>query len=74
MLKNENAESPIDIDKGHGRIETRQSWVINVGEWQHARHNWPGLKSVIVIKSTIERKCKKEGYKKQKRSEYTFHR
>jgi len=64
LLKNENAESHIDIDKGHGRIETRQAWVINAGEWLQARHNWPGLKSVIVIRSTIERKCKKEGYKK----------
>jgi predicted transposase YbfD/YdcC len=64
LLQNTEENNSIDIDKGHGRIETRQTWIINAQDQLLSQHNWPGLQSAIVIKSTVEKKCKKEGYKK----------
>ena len=42
------------VDGDHGQIETRQVTVIHDVEWLQERHDWPGLKSVVVVESTRE--------------------
>ena len=42
------------IDGDHGRIETREITVIHDVDWLQQQHNWPGLKSVVVVESTRE--------------------
>ena len=42
------------VEKGHGRIERRRVTVIHDIGWIQQRHNWPGLKSVVVVESTRE--------------------
>lgn len=40
------------VDGDHGRIETRRTTVIHDVAWLRARHDWPGLKSIVVVEST----------------------
>ena len=42
------------VDGDHGRIETREVTVIHDAEWLQKRHDWPGLKSIVVVESTRE--------------------
>jgi predicted transposase YbfD/YdcC len=42
------------VDGDHGRIETRKYTVIDDVDWLQKRHQWPGLKSVIVVESQRE--------------------
>jgi predicted transposase YbfD/YdcC len=42
------------VDSDHGRIETRTTTVIHDVEWRRSRHNWPGLKAVVMVESTRE--------------------
>ena len=42
------------IDGDHGRIETRRTTVIHDVAWLQERHDWPGLKSVVMVESTRE--------------------
>ena len=42
------------VDDDHGRIETRTRTVIHDVAWLQERHNWPGLKSVVMIESERE--------------------
>ena len=42
------------IDGDHGRIETRTTTVINDVEWLQERHDWPGLKAVVMVESCRE--------------------
>jgi len=42
------------IDGDHGRIETRTTTVIHDVAWLQERHDWPGLKAVIIVDSTRE--------------------
>lgn len=52
-------ESFIDYDKGHGRIETRECWVVTTIEWLHDSHpKWSTIKSIIKIEATRELKGK----------------
>jgi len=39
------------VDGDHGRIETRHTTVFHDIEWLQQRHNWPGLKSVVMVES-----------------------
>ena len=50
------------VDGDHGRIETRTTTVIEDVEWLQKRHNWPGLKSIVVVEShrDINGKIEKE--------------
>jgi predicted transposase YbfD/YdcC len=48
------------IDADHGRIETRHTTLIHDVGWLQDRHDWPGLKAVIVIDSTREIGAKSE--------------
>jgi predicted transposase YbfD/YdcC len=42
------------VDGDHGRIETRTVTVIHDINWLQERHQWPGLKSVVMVESTRE--------------------
>jgi predicted transposase YbfD/YdcC len=42
------------VDGDHGRIETRTTTVIHDVTWLQKRHNWPGLKAVVMVDSTRE--------------------
>jgi predicted transposase YbfD/YdcC len=42
------------VDADHGRIETRKYTVIHNVDWLRARHDWPGLKGVIMVESQRE--------------------
>lgn len=39
-------------EKSHGRIDTRQYWSCWNVAWLRTRHNWPGLSSIVIAKST----------------------
>jgi predicted transposase YbfD/YdcC len=42
------------VEGDHARIETRTTTVINDVEWLQQRHDWPGLKAVIMVESSRE--------------------
>ncbi|KPQ09839.1 MAG: transposase [Saliniramus fredricksonii] len=42
------------LDGEHGRIETRRYTVIHDVEWLRERHDWPGLKGIVVVESQRE--------------------
>src|SRR5258705_6277867 len=42
------------VDGDHGRIETRIYTVFHDVAWLQERHDWPGLKAVIMVESTRE--------------------
>ena len=42
------------IDGDHGRIETRKCTVVSDVKWLQDRHNWPGLKGLVIIESERE--------------------
>lgn len=42
------------VDGDHGRIETRATTVIHDVGWLQERHDWPGLKAVVMVESTRE--------------------
>jgi predicted transposase YbfD/YdcC len=42
------------IDADHGRIETRHYTVIHDVGWLQKRHDWPGMKAVVIIDSQRE--------------------
>ena len=39
------------VDADHGRVETRHYTVIHDIGWLQERHNWPGLKGLIMVES-----------------------
>ncbi|MEO1609980.1 MAG: ISAs1 family transposase [Pseudomonadota bacterium] len=53
-FKDVKADVHKTIEKSHGRIETRTYHVIDDIAWLQERHNWPGLKSIIMVTSTRE--------------------
>jgi predicted transposase YbfD/YdcC len=42
------------IDGDHGRIETRTYTAIHDVDWLQQRHEWPGLKGVVMVESQRE--------------------
>ena len=42
------------VDGDHGRIETRNYTVIHDVKWLQERHDWPGLKSIVIVESERE--------------------
>lgn len=48
------------VDAGHGRLETRRYMVCSNTEWLTDRHNWPGLKAIIMTEYTREIRGKAE--------------
>lgn len=48
------------VDGDHGRIETRRVSVIHEVAWLQERHNWPGLKGIVIVESLREIGAKTE--------------
>jgi predicted transposase YbfD/YdcC len=42
------------VDGDHGRIDTRTTTVIHDINWLNERHNWPGLKAIVMVQSQRE--------------------
>lgn len=42
------------VDGDHGRIETRTTTVVEDIAWLNERHDWPGLKRVVIVESIRE--------------------
>ena len=42
------------VDGDHGRIETRTVTVVHDVAWLQQRHQWPGLKGVVMVESIRE--------------------
>ncbi|MGH6874930.1 MAG: ISAs1 family transposase [Aestuariivirgaceae bacterium] len=42
------------VDGDHGRIETRTYTAFHDVTWLQERHDWPGLKGVVMVESTRE--------------------
>lgn len=42
------------VDGDHGRIETRTTTVIHDVAWLQQRHDWPGLKGIVMVESLRE--------------------
>jgi len=53
-FKDTKVSSHKTVDGDHGRIETRTYTVIHDVAWLQERHDWPGLKGVVMIESTRE--------------------
>lgn len=50
-----NLKSYTDVDKGHGRIETRECFVVTDINWLNQLHpKWTTIKSIIMIRATRE--------------------
>lgn len=49
----------MEVDKGHGRIETRRSIVSDRLDWLSQKSDWVGLQTIAVIEETREIKGKK---------------
>jgi hypothetical protein len=47
-----------DVDKGHGRIETRNCFVSAQVDWLNQKEQWAGLKTIVMIEETQEVKGK----------------
>lgn len=48
------------VDGDHGRIETRRTLVFHDIGWLQERHNWPGLKAMVMVQSERESHTKVE--------------
>jgi predicted transposase YbfD/YdcC len=53
-FKDTKISSDQTVDGDHGRIETRTTTVIHDVAWLQERHNWPGLRSVVIVESERE--------------------
>jgi predicted transposase YbfD/YdcC len=42
------------VEGDHGRIETRAVTVVHDVGWLQERHDWPGLRGVVIVRSTRE--------------------
>src|SRR6266853_5269934 len=42
------------VDGDHGRIETRTYTAIHDVAWLQERHDWPGLRGIVIVESTRE--------------------
>lgn len=42
------------VDGDHGRIETRTTTVVHDVAWLQERHEWPGLKAIVIVDSSRE--------------------
>ena len=53
-FKNAAVSQDKTVDGDHGRIETRTVTVFQDVEWLQETHQWPGLKSVVMVESQRE--------------------
>lgn len=47
-----------EVHKGHGRIEIREAYVTDDIDWLQRYNDWPGLKSIGMVISTVQKKGK----------------
>ena len=47
-----------ESDKGHGRTEQRKAYSCDQIEWLQKMHQWPGLKSIGMVTSKVEKRGK----------------
>jgi predicted transposase YbfD/YdcC len=40
------------VDKGHGRLETRRTWVCSDVAWLSRGHRWPKLANIVLVEAT----------------------
>lgn len=45
-----------DVDANHGRIETRECWVVTNLDWLDSKERWTNLKSIIMVKATVQKR------------------
>jgi predicted transposase YbfD/YdcC len=48
------------VDGDHGRVEVRRTTVFHDIGWLQERHNWPGLKAVVMVESERDSGAKVE--------------
>ena len=53
-FKNARISRHETVDGDHGRIETRTYTAIHDVAWLQERHDWPGLRSVVMVESRRE--------------------
>jgi predicted transposase YbfD/YdcC len=53
-FKNTSVSQDTTVDGDHGRIETRTVTVFHDIGWLQQNHQWPGLKSVVMVESQRE--------------------
>ena len=53
-FKNASVSQDTTVDGDHGRIETRTVTVFHDIAWLQDNHQWPGLKSVVMVESERE--------------------
>jgi predicted transposase YbfD/YdcC len=53
-FKHTKISSDQTVDGDYGRIETRITTVVHDVAWLQERHNWPGLRAVVVVESERE--------------------
>jgi predicted transposase YbfD/YdcC len=54
QVENTSVSRDTTVDGDHGRIETRTVTVIHDIAWLEDNHQWPGLKSVVMVESERE--------------------
>ena len=59
-FRNTSVSQDTTVDGDHGRIETRTVTVFHDIGWLQDSHQWPGLKSVVMVKSERETHGKKK--------------
>ena len=59
-FKNTSVSQDTTVDGDHGRIETRTVTVFHDIGWLQDSHQWPGLKSVVMVESERETNGKAE--------------
>lgn len=43
-----------EVEKGHGRLETRRYWLTDKIDWLVQKSEWKGLKAIAMVESTRE--------------------
>ncbi len=51
------------VDGDHGRIEERRYTICTHVDWLQERHDWPGLKAIVMVESSRQHRGKKSGEK-----------
>ena len=59
-FRNTSVSQDTTVDGDHGRIETRTVTVFHDIGWLQDSHQWPGLKSVVMVESERETHGKAE--------------
>jgi predicted transposase YbfD/YdcC len=53
-FKNIRISTATDTDAGHGRIQSRQVFATDDIDWLKHRHDWAGLRSIVMVLCTRE--------------------